>query len=230
MAITFTLVGNANSSGTPATTSSGTTTTGSNFAICISWDNGVNVSASNPTDNKGNTYTAVGTEQLDGLGGRLRWYVCLNGSGGAGHTASCAFSGSPFASIALVEIKGADTSALFDAKNAQGSGGNPCVLTSNAMPSGNWGLLYAASLNSGSTAGNYTVNASTPTATLLSDLGDQANFWTQGISYMLSSGTGTVTPSLNKSNSAGGLYATSMIVFTEATGGGADTLMGQACL
>jgi hypothetical protein len=44
---------------------------------------------------------------------------------------------------------------------------------------------------------------------------------------MLSSGTSTVTPSLNKSNSAGGTYATSLIVFTEATGG-SDTLMGQA--
>lgn len=223
MAINATLVGAGTSATSSVSSSSGTTTTGSNFAICIAWDNGANVSASNPTDSKSNTYTSAGSEQLDGNGGRLRWFYCLNGTGGATHSASCNFSATAFASISLYEITGSDTSAIQQATQAQDSGGQPFTITSGALSSGNWCLLAAASNNTGSD-GAYTANASTPTATLLHSEGTVSSFWTHGVSVMLSSGTSAVTPSFNRSGTSGGTSAMSLIVFNETTDSTAPVL------
>lgn len=218
MAIAATLVGAGTGAGSSATTSGGTTTTGSNFALCVAWDNGANVSGT-ITDSKGNTYTGAGTDQLDGNGGRLRWYYKLNGTGGASHTVTVNFSASAFPSISLYEISGADTSAIQQSSQSQDSGGQPFLQTSSANGSGNWAAICACSNNTGS-AGAYSANASTPTFTLLHSEGDVTSFWTHGVSATTSSGTGTVTPSFNRSGTAGGTSAMSYIAFNESTGGG----------
>lgn len=215
MAINAVLIG-VGTGNSPVATSSATTTTGSNFAICVAWDNTANISS--VADSNSNSYTAQGTDQLDGNGGRLRWYVCLNGTGGATHSATVTFSGTPYASVSFYEISGADTSAVQQATQTQDSGGQPFTITSGVLPSGNWCLLAAASNNTGSD-GAYTANASTPTATLLHSEGTTASFWTHGVSRMLSSGTSAVTPSFNRSGTAGGTSAMALIAFTEGAAG-----------
>lgn len=226
MAINAVLIG-VGTGNSPVATSSATTTTGSNFAICVAWDNTSNVSS--VADSNGNSYTAQGTDQLDGNGGRLRWYVCLNGTGGATHSATVTFSGTPAASVSFYEISGADTSAVQQAAQAQDSGGQPFTITSGALPAGNWCLLAAASNNTGSD-GAYTANASTPTATLLHSEGTTASFWTHGVSRMLSSGTTAVTPSFNRSGTAGGTSAMALIAFTEGAGNTITPTVGALVL
>ena len=211
-----TLIGSGASSSSTVTTSSGTTTGGANtvFAVAIAWDASVTISS--VSDSKSNSYTAQGSIQADGNGGNLRWYTCAAGTGGTSHTVTVNFSGTAYPSISFYEFTGVDTT-LQQASQGQDSGGQPFTITTGAMPSGNWILLAACSNNTGST-GAYTANSSTPTMTLLHSEGDVSNYWTHGVGRMTSSGTGTVTPSFNRSGTAGGTSALSFIVFSESSG------------
>lgn len=216
MALAVSLKGSRASSTNTVTTSSGTTTGGANtvFAVCIAWD--ASTSISSVTDSKSNTYTARGSTQADGNGGNLRWYTSSAGTGGSSHTVTVNFSGSAFPSVSFYEITGADTT-IQQATQTQDSGGQPFTITSGALVAGNWVMLAACSNNTGST-GAYSANASTPTFTLLHTEGDVSNYWTHGVSDSISSGTGAVTPSFNRSGTAGGTSGMSLIAYQESSG------------
>lgn len=218
MAITFTLLGSGTTGGSP--TSGGTSTSGARFAVAIAWDAGQTISS--VVDSKGNSYSAVGTPQADGNGGLSQWYFSAGGSSGASHTATVSFSGSAFPSISFYQCTDGASAAHSGSAQGQDSGGQPFVLTSGTMPAGNWGALALCSNNTGSD-GAYTANASTPTFTLLHSEGTVASFWTHGVSSTTSSGTGAVTPSFNRSGTAGGTTGMAILVIEESISGGGST-------
>lgn len=206
-------VGFGTSSSNTMTTSSGTTSNGSAFAFVAAWDNTTEFNAI--SDTKGNTWTAVGTEQLDGTGARLRWWVALTGLGGAGHTVTWSSLATSFCTGSLYEITGVDLAAIQQATNSQDASGQPFQHTSGANGSGNWLALCACSNNTGSD-GAYSADATSPAFTLLHSEGTVSSFWTHGVSAAVSSGTGAVTPSFSRSGTAGTTSAMSYIAFNEA--------------
>ena len=225
MAVTWTLLGSGTTGGSP--TSSGTSTSGARFAVAVAWDAGQTITS--VVDSKGNSYSAVGTPQADGQGGLCQWYFSAGGSAGASHTATVSFSGSAFPSISFYQITDGASSAHSGSAQGQDSGGQPFVLTSGTMPSGNWSAGAICSNNTGSD-GAYSANASTPTFTLLHSEGTVASFWTHGVSWASSSGTGAVTPSFNRSGTAGGTSGMAILVVEESIAGGgpAITTTGSA--
>ncbi len=219
MAITATLLGSGTTGGSP--TSGGTSTSGARFAIAIAWDAGQTITS--VVDSKGNSYSAVGTPQADGQGGLCQWYFSAGGSSGSSHTATVSFSGSAFPSISFYQITDGASSAHSGSAQGQDSGGQPFVLTSGTMPSGNWAALALCSNNTGSD-GAYSANASTPTFTLLHSEGTVSSFWTHGVSWASSSGAGAVTPSFNRSGTAGSTTGMAILVIEESAGGPAPTV------
>lgn len=220
MAITITLLSAGTSSGSSAVTAGASSTSGARFAIAIAWDAGQTIST--VSDSKGNTYSAVGTAQADGNGGLCQWYYSAGGSAGASHTATVTFSGAAFPSISHYQITDGASTEHSGSSQAQDAGGQPFLVTSDAMPSGNWGALALCSNNTGSD-GAYSANASTPTFTLLHSEGTVASFWTHGVSSTTSSGTGAVTPSFNRANTAGGTTGMAILVVEESLGGSPET-------
>lgn len=219
MAVTWTLLGSGTTGGSP--TSGGTSTSGARFAVAIAWDAGQTISS--VVDSKGNSYSAVGTAQADGQGGLCQWYFSAGGSAGASHTATVSFSGSAFPSISFYQITDGASSAHSGSAQGQDSGGQPFVLTSGTMPSGNWSAGAICSNNTGSD-GAYSANASTPTFTLLHSEGTVSSFWTHGVSWASSSGTGAVTPSFNRSGTAGSTTGMAILVIEESIAGGGPAI------
>ena len=217
MTINATLLSAGASGGSSATTSGATSTSGARFAVCVAWDAGISISS--VSDNKGNSYSAVGTAQADGNGGLLQWYYSAGGSAGASHTVTVSLSGTGYPSVSHYQLTDAETSAHSGSARGQDSGGQPFTLASGTLPTGNWAVLAACSNNTGSD-GAYSANASTPTATLLHSEGTVSSYWTHGVSRMLSSGSSAVTPSFNRSGTAGGTSGMAILAVAELIGGG----------
>lgn len=219
MAIDAVLLGANATSTSTATTSAGTSVAGDRFAVCVAWDAGATISS--VTDSKGNTYTAEGTAQADGNGGLLQWFFSPGGSAGASHTATVTCSGTAFPSISHYRIPDGASTTHSGSSQGQDSGGQPFVLATDAMPSGNWLALAGCSNNTGSD-GAYSANASTPTFTLLHSEGTVSSFWTHGTSKTVSSGTTAVTPSFNRSGTAGGTSGMATLVIAESIAAAAN--------
>lgn len=225
MAIAVSLLGAGTSSGSTATTASGTSTSGARLALCIAWDAGQTISS--VSDSKGNSYSAVGTAQADGQGGLIQWYFSAGGTTGSSHTATVNFSGSAFPSISLYQITDGASTAHSGSAQTQDSGGQPLLVTTGTNPSGNWAALAGCSNNTGSD-GAYSANASTPTFTLLHSEGTVSSFWTHGVSSTTSSGTGAVTASFNRSGTSGTTSGMAILVVEESVGATPSLLLPQS--
>lgn len=226
MAIDGILLGAGATDTNTATTAAGTSVAGDRFGVKVAWD--ATRTVTSVTDSKSNTYAGVGTAQADGNGGLCQWFFSAGGSAGASHTVTVLLSGTGFPSISAYRIPDGASSAHAGSAQGQDTGGQPFTLVSGTLPSGNWLLLAGASNNTGGD-GAYSANASTPTATLLHSEGTLTQFWTHGVSKMLSSGTTAVTPSFNRAGTAGGTSGMAILVVAESLAA-ADTLHGQACL
>lgn len=198
------------------TTGSGTTTSGSTFLIAVSWEAAVSVST--VTDSKGNTYTALGSSnQPDSMGGTCRIYACVNGTGGAGHTATVTFSGNAFAVAHLIECPGVDTTSPVDrvvqAAGVSGSGGSSSTVNTGTRTTANQVIVAMAMLNNRST-GTY----ASSTMTMISSEAD-LSYWTSGIAKTVVTNTTdfACTFTCGNNTGAGGLWA---VTLKEATGGG----------
>ena len=109
----YTLLGQENQNGvSPATTAAITTQGGgSSFLVFAA---GYTSNSNPPTDNKSNTWAALGDPVFyDGYGGafNLKAYLALSGNGGAGHTVSIVKNGYAAGEITVpfVEIRNADS-------------------------------------------------------------------------------------------------------------------------
>lgn len=111
--------------GTQGTTGTITTqVSGSSFLVGTMCGNVAGTSCW--SDNMGNTYTAVGTEQNNsGQGIRCQMYICNNGVGGAGHQWTQVFADRfTIAACYAVEITGAALTSILDVV-AQGNTTTP---------------------------------------------------------------------------------------------------------
>ena len=203
MTLTASLVGSRGvTGGNSVTTTAGTSSSSATFACLVSYDQGAGTITA-AGDNKGNTYTAIGTPQADGIGGLLRWYVCEGGVGGAGHTFTFTTSNACYAVAHLIQITGTTGTAVRD-KNVQGqdTAGQPW----DAVATGTLGfsneVILAACAGQGGAA-NYT---STNT-TILSSEGDTSSYWTSGVGWTTQAGTASFTPSFGKVDAGGGTVA-----------------------
>lgn len=99
-------------SGTTVTTDTVTTAASGSFLLAIcNVTSGVSITS--VTDNKGNTFTALGSLITNG-GYDFRAYYCENAVGGAGHTASVNRASGTYGTILLLEITGAKTASAIN--------------------------------------------------------------------------------------------------------------------
>lgn len=114
-------------SSSTALTSSAVTTQASGSTFIL----GVNVAYSGAvftpqTDSKGNTYTLLGTQQNNASDGySTAWYICVNGVGGASHTAGFKTNLSSTGFVHFIEITGGLTSGIVDQTSGAAATGSP---------------------------------------------------------------------------------------------------------
>lgn len=175
---------NADSNTTPSRTTQSSTTI---LAIMTGIAGGGSPTV---TDNKGNTYTQIGSS-VD-LGSNAYYndtyvYVCMNATGGANHTVTGARTGS-YSSVSMVEIVGASAYTISTAARTAGS---PYV-SNSVSPSGAAlliGLIGAETSFDAVPVYNWSANSFT---TVVS--GASANDWAQSIAQRtVSSGTYTAS-------------------------------------
>lgn len=192
MAIDAVLVGKgASSASSTVTTSAGTTqASGSTFVQFVSYDNSRTISS--VTDNKGNTYSIVGTAQAEpNAAGLLAIYACQNGIGGASHTGTVVCSGLAYHVVHLVEVPGALAASLD--VSAQGVDTNtPFALATGTLAQADELVLAFVACNDGATS---SVTYSSSNTTVISQEGDQNNYWTSAVSKLVVSSTASVSPS-----------------------------------
>lgn len=218
MAIDAVLMGAIKSNASSTITSDAATTANgtSKFAVAVSWDAGVTITGGVPSDNKGNTWVAVGAERSVN-GGKQRWFITTTKLGGSGHTITVAFSGTAYPTITALEITSAD--AVDIATDYEDTGGMPMTMSSGTFAAQPQVLLMLATNYTG-TDGAYTVNATTPTGTLVSSQSDLTNYWAHGVAKYAITSTTAFSPSMNRANSGGGSSGISLLSIREAAGGG----------
>lgn len=201
----------ANPSGTHVTTLStgGVTTaaTGSTFVIFVAITGGATISAT-PTDSFGNTYTL--TTSLTGFffaSENIYAYTCINGSGGAAHTATAVPSASTAMAVGFVELTGVGSidvsNSLNNGNSASTSAPGASVTTTNA----NDLILSFIALSNG---GGSTISDSAAWNSLFNNsnpAGADATIQSCASSYQVETSTGTFSDSytLSPSNNSGGL-------------------------
>ena len=153
------------------------------------------------SDSKSNTYTPL--VNVDDTFGAFSVftdiYVCVDGTGGASHTFTAASTGS-FASVFVMEITGADLTAMASAITSAGQNDASSPFVDPGITVGAETLLIAfAAGDSGSdTAFDPTANSFT-----LSDAyTDGATYWTAATAYRYVTGAGTYNCSWTKSGAA----------------------------
>lgn len=125
--------------GNQTTVGQATQAAGSIFVIGGVYDVGTFTSLG---DNKGNTYTQIGSEvSIGAAGARGRWYYVQNGVGGAGHTCSIASTSSNCAAW-ILELTGAALTSALGVSNQIEDTSSPFTSPSIAPASVN-GILVA---------------------------------------------------------------------------------------
>src|SRR5574343_667241 len=97
---------------TVTTASVNTGATGSAFFLFVQFEGGSTFTS--VTDNKGNTYTQIGTELTANSGAKSRIYYCQNAAGGTGHTFTATVSTNVAITLHAVEITGAKSASVLN--------------------------------------------------------------------------------------------------------------------
>lgn len=206
--------------GTTFTTEALNTTTGSTFLV-------FGLGSSNPstpdlagiqsvTDNKGNSYTRLGT-YYDTYGFPAI-FVCYNGTGGSGHTATLTQTNAGGIAGYLVEITGCAASPLDQLSDWTADTDSPWLSgTTGTTAQAAELILAAALLNPTTTDGTITWGNS------FSDLNQQsavATLGQWGLGYLIVSSTGTYQSSLTTTAATPSRCVTLVATFKEAGGSG----------
>lgn len=192
-------------SGTAITTSPGTThATESSFMVCVSWENGA--LPTSVTDNKGNTYTQLGSLQNSGASPRAAQYLCENGVGGDGHAATVNFDASGIYGVAhLIEIVGCISSPLD--KHVQATDAtSPYTVDTGTLTSAN---EVVVSFFAPATSANPTTLVSSNLAILSAET-DGSTYWASAVGAAVVSSTSSVSASFT----GNGLSATAAVSVT----------------
>lgn len=191
--------------GTSITTSAGTTAeSGSSFLLLASWEAGP--APTTVTDNKGNTYTLLGDVQASTGNHCAAQYLCANGVGGAGHTATINFDGAGIYGVAhLIEIVGCTSNPLD--KHVQGTdGASPYTVATGTLAQAD---EVVVAFFAPQTANSNTIHQSSNT-TIISAETNGANFWASAVGTAVVSSTSSFSPSFTANGLSGTAYMSVM--------------------
>lgn len=151
--------GNATSVTSAAVT---TAASGSTIVLALSWGFTNGGTFATISDNKGNTYTQIGTELVSG-NHRARLYYCENAIGGTGHTATFTINSADFMGIFFLEITGGATSGILDKNARQNDTTSPFTSGATATTAqANEMLVGFVSGDSGSNPATHGISGATP--------------------------------------------------------------------
>jgi hypothetical protein len=186
-------------SGSATTNSVTSAASGSTFVVFCQFTPGQTFTSI--TDSKSNSYTQIGTEEANGgLVGRL--YYTANGTGGSGHTASCATSASDLA-VYLLEITGAQAASLDSGSvNDIFDNTSPFTVTSGTLAQAAELVVAAIGTDSGS---NPATLAESSGFTIQEKLEDGTTVWPGGIATKIVSATTALTPSFTQTGATGAI-------------------------
>ena len=178
--------GAGTSSTTTATTSSITSTTGNTFLVGVCSFGSSSPSAQSVTDNKGNTYTQIGTVNRNATDGiSISVFICVAGTGGSGHTFTGTMTGNNYVGVIALEISGTtgvqDGTAKANTSGTSFTSGN--VTTTNANDT-----IFGFCMNDANT---YPQGVTASTGTLIQSVACTANNLGIGASSLALTATGT---------------------------------------
>jgi hypothetical protein len=210
-------------SGTPTAPSSGSisTTTGNHF-VCVVVDYSPSVTAI--TDNFSNTYSQVGSTVTNGSVALSVW-LCIAGTGGAGHKPSVTKTTGDALSFSFMEIAGSASASPLDGTVGAGldsaSPYNATVTTANATDL----VITIGSSNGAATTVTYTPGTGFTLATGGVTYPTGTNVLSIGVMYQNVSATGTYGGNFTVSSGT----ACGVITFAlKDAAGGSDVLFAQS--
>lgn len=198
------------------TTSSFTSTAGNTIWVGVSDASGQG--SLTISDNKGNTYTQIGTTQTNASGSQLRRYYCANIAGGSGHTVTATWGSNSDAVVAVLELAGVQSSPLD--VSSQGADANPPWTTTT--PTLSQADSVAVSMASGATNGTWSESSG---FTIDQQEGNSSLYWTAAAGSRVVSATTALTPSWTISG-GGSDASVSCDVFKAAAAGGNSVAPG----
>jgi len=202
----------ANTSGAnTTTTTSFTSTAGSTIWVGVSDASGQG--SLTISDNKGNTYTQIGTTRTSGSGAQIRRYYCANIAGGAGHTVTATWGSNSDATVHVLELAGVATASLDSAASAQTDDNNPPW----TVTSGTLAQADSIAIAMTGTAFNGTWSESSG-FTVQTQEGDNNLYWTGCAASRVVAATTALTPSFTISG-GGSDCAVAIDVFKASAGG-----------
>lgn len=196
-----------------------TAASGSSFLVYVSTD--LNATVSSIQDSKSNSYSQVGTTLTNflGFGVNACVYLCTNGTGGSGHTATANLSASADGEIYFVEILNGATASIVDAlSSAFWNDDSATPFTSNNVVTANATDLLLAFTITGSSSGTETLTWGNSFTQVVAD-GSALRF-TGGIAKRLVTSTGTYTSSFTAAGAGTTEAATAVIALKDGSGGG----------
>jgi len=190
--------GRSASTTSQATTGVTTQSSGSTFFVAFIWDTG---NFSSISDSKSNSYTQIGTEQVQ-TGTKMRAYYCQNGTGGSSHTATIGLSTASPVTVLFLEITGGLTSGILDQSDLRFDTASPYTLAAGLTTTQADELLV--SFLGGTSGNNPATHAESGlgSSTIQIEETDGASFYTCAIATAVKSSTGTFNPSWTESGGA----------------------------
>ena len=168
------------------------------------------------SDNKGNTYTLVDAAGPGSNGEYCACYICPNGNGGAGHTASSTWSFRTTLGMFFIEVTGAALSSVVDAHAIINDTSQPWVQA--VTTTGADKLILSCCGSDASGVATWAVSGGT-FSLLDSTSGNTA---CGAVASMAAATTGTYTPSFTDASGAFRAVV-STIALNAASGGGSST-------
>jgi len=215
MAIDARLVGASTGSGA---TAGGTATTGSTLVFCAAYDPGATLNSVALSGATG-TFTAVGTVATTSSGSRINVFSAPNVTVSGSVIATPSWTGTPFSTGWLVEVTGADTSAL-DINVQVNAKASPYTLATGTLSQANECVVVFVANDDGSSV---VYTASSPAGlTILGQNNDTTNFWTSAVAKLNVTSTSSVSPTFTLS--AGTNVAMKIATYKEAASGVTGTV------
>ena len=192
MAADALLVGMTSQGASPIVSVAGTTSaSGSSFLAVVVFDSGSTLTG--VADSKSNAYSQIGST-IAGGGVSIALYKSENGTGGASHTCTATFTGTPSGTVYFIELTGCsatptDTGSFASVADTT----DPYTVTTGTFAQANNIVIAVGGSSSGTNPNNWTPN----TGTLVSSEVNGSLFWTSGVSKQYITATTAITPSFS---------------------------------
>lgn len=203
---------------TVTTTSVNTSATGSTFFLFMQFEGSSTFSSI--SDNKGNTYTQIGTELTANSGAKSRTYYCQNGTGGSGHTFTATTATNVAITLHAIEITGGKTTAILNPTPPAANDDTASPFTSGSITTVQADALLVSCIGASNTGSNPATHAESTGFTIQSgaDETDASQYWSGAIATKVLTATGTYSSSFTETGAT--TAAVWIAAFEAAAGGG----------